>query len=98
MSDLHVMDPEAEEAAKAAEHAARVRSDDLKWLMSDKRGRRFVHRLLEDTGVYQSSFSSDPLFMSFREGSRQIGLRTLAEVVAECPTSYALMLTEKAPA
>lgn len=87
------------EAQRLSGEALSVRAlalevDDLKWLMSDKRGRRVVARLLERAGVWRSSFNSDALQMAFNEGVRNEGLRLLDMVTAHCRERYVEMLKE----
>ena len=43
---------------------------DVKWLMSQKRGRRMVWRFLDQAGVFRSSFSTNAMQMAFAEGNR----------------------------
>ena len=78
------------------ETAQRVEVDDLKWVMSNKRGRRFVAGLLERAGVFRTSFNTNALQMAFNEGNRNEGLRLIALLTAECPDRYAEMLKESA--
>ena len=68
--------------------------DDLKWLMSSKRGRRIVNRLLKNAGVFRSSFHTNALQMSFNEGNRNFGLKLLADVTEHCPDRYTEMMEE----
>lgn len=68
--------------------------EDLKALMGEIGGRTFAWRLLEQCGVYRSSFSSDPLLMAFDEGRRSIGLWLIAELAAVDPSLFALMQQE----
>ena len=67
---------------------------DFKWLMSSKRGRRTVWRLLEQAGVFRSSFSTVAMQMAFNEGYRNYGNRTLALVHQHCPELYPQMMKE----
>jgi hypothetical protein len=83
--------------AKAEERAlmaSQIEIDDMKWLMSNKRGRRFVARLLERAGVWRLSFNTNALTMAFNEGTRNEGLRLLAQITAHCPDRYTEMLKE----
>lgn len=68
--------------------------DDLKWLMSNKRGRRIAYQLLHDAGVFRISFSNDALQMAFNEGNRNNGLKILNTIIVHCPTRYAEMIEE----
>lgn len=74
--------------------AFQIEIDDLKWLMSNKRGRRFVHRLLERAGVWRISFNTNALTMSFNEGMRNEGLRLLSQITEHTPKRYTEMLKE----
>lgn len=94
------LDGDEQAAAEAqAEEARRliraIEIDDLKWLMSDKRGRRFMWRLLAGTGVYRSSFVTNAMQVSFLEGQRHIGLGWLAEVMENTPDNFNAMTTEQ---
>lgn len=77
-----------------ANRLEKTAEDDLKWLMSDKRGRRIVWRFLSDAGVYRSSFATNALVMAHREGERQVGLTLLQAVCSLCPSQYARMTAE----
>lgn len=68
--------------------------EDLKWLMSSKRGRRIVHRQLESAGVFRISFTTNALQMAFNEGNRNQGNVLLALITSHCPDRYAELLTE----
>ena len=67
---------------------------DIRWLMSSKRGRRVVWRLLDQAGVFRSSFNTNAMAMAFAEGNRNYGLRTLSQVHALCPELYPTMMKE----
>lgn len=82
---------------KAAEENRKLQRDqdgqDFKWLMSDVRGRRFVWRLLETTGVYRNSFDGSSRTY-FNEGMRNVGLMLMADIHEFSPETYAVMLKE----
>ena len=67
---------------------------DLKRLMSSKRGRRYVWRLLDQTGVFRLSFNTNAMTMAFAEGNRNFGNRTLAMVLSLCHEHYPSMVKE----
>lgn len=67
---------------------------DLKWLMSNKRGRRIVWRLLDQSGVFRLSFNPNAMQMAFAEGNRNFGNRTLALIHSLCPEQYPTMVKE----
>lgn len=68
---------------------------DVKWLMSSRRGRRIVWRLLDQAGVFRSSFSTNAMSMAFAEGGRNYGLRMLGMVHELCPEQYPAMMKEQ---
>ena len=99
-SDILSPDDEADELAaqarereKQAEHQRRHEGD-LKWLMSDKRGRRIMHAVLADTGLYQLSFTGNSETF-FREGRRDVGLKLLATIERLSPDGHIKMLQER---
>lgn len=67
---------------------------DYKWLMSTARGRRIVWRMLEQSKVYQLSFSTDAMAMAFNEGNKNFGLQLLATISALAPAEYLEMIKE----
>jgi hypothetical protein len=81
--------------ASAKERTERETEDgDWKWLMSSKRGRRIVWRLLEQAGVFRISFNTNAMSMAFAEGNRNFGNRTLAQIHALCSELYPVMVKE----
>lgn len=78
-----------------AKHEARIESDDMKWLMGNRRGRRIVWRLLSRAGVFRTSFSTNAMQMAFNEGNRNEGLRLITSLLQTCPERYAEMLQEQ---
>jgi len=67
---------------------------DIKWLMSNKRGRRIVWRLLEQSGVFRLSFNTNAMQMAFAEGNRNFGNRTLTMIHGVSPELYPVMVRE----
>ena len=67
---------------------------DIKWLMSSKRGRRIMWRLLDKAGVFKLSFNTNAMTMAFAEGNRNYGLRALSLIHALCPELYPTMTKE----
>jgi hypothetical protein len=98
-NDFDPFDLRGQEAAKAelahAEKLAKINeSEDLKWLMSNKRGRRFMWLLLERCGVNRQSFNHSGSIMAFNEGARTVGLMEQKKLLTVCPELYMTMLTE----
>lgn len=92
--DLRGQERAREEAQDRANLAAKQDEEDIKWLMSSKRGRRIAYGLLERAGVWRLSFNTNALQMAFNEGNRNEGLALIAKLMAYCPASYARMLEE----
>lgn len=89
----HVDFDELEAKKKNDELLLRQQSEDFEWLMSDKRGRRIVRNLLEDAGVWRSTFSETPTIAAFKEGRRNLGLRLLTLI--EQTQNFHLILTKE---
>jgi hypothetical protein len=74
---------------------ARDAIDELLWLMSDAKGRRFVWRLLQGYGVYQLSYvQGDPAHTAFNEGRRNEGLKLMSQILQHCPARFSEMQKE----
>ncbi len=71
-----------------------LEKSDFAWLMSDARGRRFMWRLLEVTGLYRSSFTGNSETF-FREGARNVGLKMISDIHEFTPDAYPTMLMEQ---
>lgn len=75
--------------------AREAEESDVKWLMASRRGRRIVWRMLDQAGVFRSSFNTNAMTMAFSEGARNQGLRLLAIVHGCCPEHYPTMMKEQ---
>ena len=99
MSEYDPTDVNAQEQARESQDRERKLSkdteeSDFKWLMSSKRGRRIVWRLLERAGVFRLSFNTNSMAMAFAEGSRNEGLRIVHLIHASCPELYSTLVKE----
>ncbi|MBU0593355.1 MAG: endopeptidase [Gammaproteobacteria bacterium] len=92
--DIRSQESAREDAEDRVKLAQQIEVDDLKWLMSNKRGRRFVFRTLERAGVWRLSFNTNALSMAFNEGTRNEGLRLMAQITTHCADRYTEMLKE----
>src|SRR3569623_1208740 len=90
--DLSSQDAQQADAKQQRQLASQSEADDMKWLMSSKRGRRINRRLLDRAGVFQLSFNSNALTMTFNEWLLNVVLALLANITELCPTRYAEML------
>ena len=100
MSDYNPLDLKSQQKTKDKKKSLQRidqqnEDSDIKWLMSSKRGRRFIWRLLEQAGVFRSSFNTNAMEMSFSEGNRNYGLKLLNQVHTLCPELYPTMIKEQ---
>ena len=93
--DVHEQEAAARESARRAELVAKQEIDDLRWLMSDKRGRRFVAWLIDAAGVHRPSIDSNTAAMSFKEGKRWFGTLVMERMETHCFDRYLEMLKEQ---
>ena len=82
-----------EEAGKLSKKLADQERDDLNWILSDARGRRFVNRLLAQTGVYRNPFTGNSQTY-FKCGEMNIGQWVVAQVQSVSMNSYTKLLQE----
>jgi hypothetical protein len=96
-SDLLDSDENASREAleQAQANAQRTFIEDVKWVMSSPRGRRFVWWLLSLTGTRRSSFNNSGSVTAFNEGQRNVGLAVEAQVIENCHPNYLTMLEEQ---
>lgn len=73
------------------------REDDLKWLMGDMRGRRYVWALLSTATRYESRsaiFDTHGGRQSYLLGAYDVGRGQAQEIRDACPDEYLLMVRE----
>ena len=80
-----------QDRVKAREH---TEAETIKWLMGQKRARKFIYGILERAGVWRLSFHTNALQMAFNEGVRNEGLALLAKIQTHCPELQTLLLKE----
>lgn len=83
--------------ARKAKAEKRNAENDLRFIMDDERGRRFMWGLLSRCGIYRNSYLAGrgvPEATAFYEGERNIGLQLIAEVMAAAPRAYEAMQKE----
>lgn len=88
---------ETEAARKeAAAQEVKWEIEDWVWLVSTKRGRRIVHRLLTNAGAYRlSHVPGDPYATAFNEGQRNVGNRIIAILTKYAGEAYGLLVQER---
>lgn len=84
-----------EDAKKAIERDDRQRErNDIIEVLRSPEGRRFVYRILIETGVFNSTFNKETLVMAFLEGRRANGLWLLGELEKSQPEALLQMQRE----
>lgn len=91
--DLRGQQRNAEEAERRERSARLNQAEDFKWLMSDARGRRFVWRLLELSGMYRTSMTGNSTTF-FNEGMRNFGIMLTSLAHENGLEEYMLMVAE----
>ena len=84
---------EVAEAKKAEQRLLDLDKEDMKWIISNKHGRRFIWNLLGDCGVFKSSFDGSS-HTFFREGERNVALKILARLNDADAQAYVTMVME----
>lgn len=95
-TDLAALDEQRAAAKEQSRFEAAAELDDIRWLMSGKRGRRIMWRLLGDARLYQQSFDGNANWSIFNEGKRSIALKLMAQIhsIEGGAESYAVMVNE----
>lgn len=93
-TDLNRLAREAEAEEAGARERRRKELEDLRWWLGHPQGRRIAARLLEQTGLYRSSFNHSGSVMAFQEGKRDIGLFIMSELLDASPDGYMKLLKE----
>lgn len=93
-TDLIRLEREAKAEEAEAREARRKELEDVRWLLKHPQGRRIALRVLDETGVFRSSFDHSPSLMAFSEGRRNIGLWLTAELMEASAEGYFTVLKE----
>jgi hypothetical protein len=100
MQDEKVMvrnsaDPEqVEEASRKTRIKAKTEALDLKFVMSSVQGRRVMSRILESSGLNESTYRADPNRTYYVMGARDFGLNIQEELLTHCEEEHDLMVKE----
>ena len=93
-TDPNRYEREAEAEDAEAREIRRKELEDLRWLLGHPQGRRIALRLLDETGVFRSSFNHSGSLMAFNEGKRNVGLWLTAELMESNADGYLKVLKE----
>jgi hypothetical protein len=93
-NDIDAHEAEAAAQAQAAEFQRNQWQDDIKWLMGHSQGRRIATRLLEESGVFRTSFHTSGSVMAHQEGRKHVGYFLTGELLEIAPERYFQLLKE----
>lgn len=93
-TDLNRLERDAEAEEAVARERRRKELEDLRWLLGHPQGRRIVSRLLDEAGVFRSSFNHSGSVMAFNEGRRHMGLFVTGELLEASADGYMKVLKE----
>lgn len=86
-----------EEAERRRDEMAKVAifdaAEDLKWLMGTLRGRRFVWKILDDSGLRKEPMTGNSSTF-YNLGKLAIGRDLEARIFSVCPEQYVVMIEE----
>ena len=88
-------DVERQAAEQERRKAQEALDEAVRWLLADARGRLVAWWLLEQAGVFRTSFAGAAEHTAFNEGRRDLGLRLLHRVMEVDPDAYGLMVKEQ---
>lgn len=72
----------------------RRRDDDMRYVLNDPRGRRFLWELLGDCGLYRLSYEHSGSATMFKEGERNVALRLMTRILEVDHASYLIAQDE----
>ncbi|MDW7517184.1 hypothetical protein RY897_18545 [Klebsiella pneumoniae] len=68
--------------------------NDLRLICETEHGRRFIWCLIEQAGVWRTTYTGEALSAAFAEGKRNTGLKVFSDVMEACPDQYLAMAKE----
>lgn len=92
-----VFQDEIEQQKKNDKFNKRIRNrelNDLRHVLKDAEGRRFIWRLLSWALLFKVGFVDNPHKLYFNEGARELGMKIFHEVLNAKPGAYELMQRE----
>lgn len=85
---------ELDDRAKRKEYLEVQHQQDLIWLLSDPRGKRFLLSLIVKTNAMGLGFHVDAAQMAFQQGRRAIGVEIMADLKSTVPRLYPSLFTD----
>lgn len=93
-TDLKRQERDAEADEAVDRERRRKELEDLRWLLGHPQGRRLAGRVLDEAGVFRSSFNHSGSLMAFNEGRRHIGLWLTGELMEASADGYMKVLKD----
>lgn len=93
-TDLRAQESDQAAEQQRGELRQRQATEDLKWLLAHRQGRRIAWQWLADAGVFRSTFNHSGSVMAFNEGQRCQGLKLLTAIMEHAPDAFTLMQKE----
>lgn len=94
-SDLRAEQEREAQARRLRDNRKATEKDDLIWLMEQVRGRRVLWSILEEAGLFRSSFTGTTNETFFREGERNVALKLQAKLMMADKLKFSAMLQEQ---
>ncbi len=94
-TDVAQIAAEEQERRLQAQFKREQEDKDVQWLMSTKRGRRIVWRLLEQSALFAQEFRGDAMWLAFDAGRRHFGGQLLESIHTLCPELWPVMIKER---
>ncbi len=76
--------------------ARKLEIEDIRNVVRHEAGRRFLYRILENSGVHSDMFEPDPYVNAHNSGRQSAGRWTEAEIKEAAPEFYLMMIKEHA--
>jgi hypothetical protein len=83
---------QVKEATRLGRRTREKELDDVRAVLDTGAGLRFVWRILNEAGVFMTSFTGEAPSTFFNEGRREMGLRVLADLIDAKPDAYLQMI------
>lgn len=77
------------------EKEIKVEVSDIVGIMSTQSGRNFIQRILDYTGIDESTWNADTHEHARNSARRDVGLWIRDELINACPDKYMMMIKEK---
>ena len=82
-------------AEKSATRLANDRLQFLRAALDTREGRAWFYHFLADCHLFADPFTNDALREAYTKGERNVGLRIFADIIANCPDQYILMVKDE---